>query len=276
MERPLPVFDTTGSAPEVAQRWTKWKRSFQYYVEGEGLTSEKNIRSKMLHLAGDAVQDIFETFEEPVVPDGQVALGEYKKALQMLDGYFKCKPNTTFERHSFRQLAQRPGETVNQFVNRLRQQAKLSNFRDENDSLWDQLVETVWDEKLRKKFLECGDDLMLAKALDMDRQYETTEASAEGMRLSGERSRGVGKVTHPAPASEAKLTPTRVLELWKLETPSEQHGVRPSTGRDLPPVRKSRSFSAQMQKQAYQPRKQTSRPAPREEVCQDNASRAVC
>ena len=73
-ERLLPVFDTTGSAHEVSLRWAKWKRSFLYYVEGEGLTDQKKIRSKMLHLAGLEVQDIFETLTEPVVPDGTTSV----------------------------------------------------------------------------------------------------------------------------------------------------------------------------------------------------------
>ena len=134
------MHDTTGSAHEVSLRWAKWKRSFQYYVEGEGLTDQKKIRSKMLHLAGLEVQDIFETLTESVVPDGEDDPGVCAKALQRVDGYFQYRPNTKFERHSFRQLTQRSSETVNQFVDRLRQQAKFCNFTNKAEHIRNQLV----------------------------------------------------------------------------------------------------------------------------------------
>ena len=51
-ERPLPVFDVSGSAHEVSTRWQKWKRSFNYYADGEGLTNQKKKKSELLHLAG--------------------------------------------------------------------------------------------------------------------------------------------------------------------------------------------------------------------------------
>ena len=79
LERPLPVFYLSGIANEVAQRWQRWKRSFNYYVEGEGISGASKLRSKMPHLAGMPVQDIFATFTEPVVPKGRAALDDYER-----------------------------------------------------------------------------------------------------------------------------------------------------------------------------------------------------
>ena len=187
-ERPLPVFDLSGTAHEVAQRWQRWKRSFNYYVEGEGISRASKLRSKMLHLAGMPVQDIFATLTEPVVPRGQAALDDYEKAVKMLDDHFAYKPNTAFERHLFRKMSQREGETVAQFVHRLREQAALCAFgeRTVSEHLRDQVVEQVRDERLRRKLLE-KEDLTLQIALDTARQFETTEASARGMRLAPEK-----------------------------------------------------------------------------------------
>ena len=70
-ERPLPIFDLSGTALGVAQRWQRWKQSFNYYVEGNGISGASNLRSKMLHLPGMPVQDIFATLTEPVMPRGQ-------------------------------------------------------------------------------------------------------------------------------------------------------------------------------------------------------------
>ena len=69
--RPLPVFDLSGTPHDVAQRWQRWKRSFNYYVKGESVSGASKPQSKMLHLAGMPVQDIFAILTEPVVPRGQ-------------------------------------------------------------------------------------------------------------------------------------------------------------------------------------------------------------
>ena len=58
------------------------------------------LRSKMLHLAGMPVQDIFGSLTEPVVPRGQAAFDDNEKAVKMLDDHFAYKPNTAFERQN--------------------------------------------------------------------------------------------------------------------------------------------------------------------------------
>ena len=181
-ERPLPVFDPSGPAHDVSVRWSKWKRSFSYYAEAEGLSDSKRKMNKLLHLAGLAVQDIFDTLPEPAAPaEGSDALANFERAIYMLDKYFEYKPNTTFERHTFRRIAQREDETVSQFANRLRQQAQLCSFSDSDEQICDQLIEKVRDDRLRRKFLEKQGALKLQEALEMARQFESTKVSARGM-----------------------------------------------------------------------------------------------
>ena len=141
----------------------------------------------MLHLAGIAVQDIFDTLSEPAVEPDAEPLLLYDRAMKMLDDHFKFTPNTTFERHMFRQMAQRVGETTAQFANRLCQQAKLCNFHNEQEDMRNLLVERVTDDKLRKKFLEKRAGLSLASVLETARLYEATESSAKEMQQSGEK-----------------------------------------------------------------------------------------
>ena len=42
-ERELSVFDLSGTAHEVAQRWQRWKRIFTYYVEEEGISGASKL-----------------------------------------------------------------------------------------------------------------------------------------------------------------------------------------------------------------------------------------
>ena len=79
----------------------------------------------LLHCAGMSVQDIFET-----PPNKEV---NYDDAARALGGYFRPKLNHTYERHLFRQLQQKEGETTDQFLTRLRQHAVNCNFGDQED-----------------------------------------------------------------------------------------------------------------------------------------------
>jgi hypothetical protein len=53
---------------------------------------------------------------------------EYEIALKILDEYFSPKANVPYERHVFRQMKQEDGETVDQFVVKLRNQAKNCSY----------------------------------------------------------------------------------------------------------------------------------------------------
>ena len=44
-EKYLPPLDLTGPASQVAERWRKWKRPFEYYAEGKGIESVRKKTS---------------------------------------------------------------------------------------------------------------------------------------------------------------------------------------------------------------------------------------
>ena len=80
---------------------------------------------------------------------------DYSDTLKVLDDYFIPKANVPFERHLFRQISQSSGETVDQFVCRLRQRAASCGFGEREDEyIRDQLIDKCYSAKLRRKFLE--------------------------------------------------------------------------------------------------------------------------
>ena len=122
-------------------RWAKWKRSFEYYVNGNGIDDAKRRKNLLLHYAGTEVQDIYDNLAEPAAPtDGSIRT-DYQTAILKLDRHFQYEPNYVLEKHNFRLLRQQPSETTAQFVYRLQQQAKLCNFSDANEHIVEQLVE---------------------------------------------------------------------------------------------------------------------------------------
>ena len=83
--------------------------------------------SQLLHFAGMEVQDIFEDLQHPG-PIPEAGDNAYKVAIRKLDSYFRAEENIPYERHVFRQLSLQEGDTADQFMVRLRKQARHCNF----------------------------------------------------------------------------------------------------------------------------------------------------
>ena len=176
--RPFPELDLSGAAHVVAERWRRWKRSFDLYVAGQNIDDSTRKHSLLLHYAGMNTQDLFETLAEPSDPEDR-----YEKTVAMLNGQFKVAKNTPFERHVFRQMVPQPNEPVDKFVARLRQQARLCDFSDLNDQLRDQLVDKIAQPGLRRKLLE-KDNISLDDALKICRSWEATAHQTAQMASS--------------------------------------------------------------------------------------------
>ena len=179
-EKYLPPLDLTGPASEVGDRWRKWKRTFEYYAEGKGIDNVRKKTSQLLHFAGMEVQDIFEDLQDPG-PIPEAGDNAYKVAIRKLDSYFRVEENIPYERHVFRQLSLQEGETADQFMVRLRKQARHCNFGTSlNDNLRDQLIEKLTDFELKRKLLEQR-NITLEEALDKACAWEAAGRQATNM-----------------------------------------------------------------------------------------------
>jgi transposase InsO family protein len=104
----------------------------------------------------------------------------FADSVKLLDEYFVPKVNLPFERHQFRQMSQIAGETVDQFVSRLRQKAATCEFEKVDEAIRDQLIERCCDSKLRRKFLERV-NATLKDLQDIARAYEAVEEQVKLM-----------------------------------------------------------------------------------------------
>ena len=106
----------------------KWRKAFGYLIVGNGIVNDDQKKALLLHCAGMDVQEVFDTLPEPPSEnvDGydEATSTEYAVAMQKLVCYFLLKINEPFERHVFRVLFQKEGETVDQFLTRLRRQCE--------------------------------------------------------------------------------------------------------------------------------------------------------
>ena len=89
--------DLSGSASKVAERWRQWKRPYEYYIDGKGITQAVRKKPQMLHLSGLEVQDIFEDLVDPG-PINATTDDVYKVCIRKLDAYFRADDNGPYER----------------------------------------------------------------------------------------------------------------------------------------------------------------------------------
>ena len=90
-------------SPNLGPRWKRWFAKFELYADSKDLIivtdkddNKQRRRAMLLHLAGEAVQDIFDTLP------GTGGVKDYTKACDALNAYFVPKTNTAHARHEFK------------------------------------------------------------------------------------------------------------------------------------------------------------------------------
>ena len=97
----------------VAQHWTKWKKSFQYFLNAPGTTTEVRKKASLLHLVRTETREIFKMLQNT---------GEtFAEALLALDNHFSVKKNIPLQRSKFHQPKQETNESIGQYITKLRQ-----------------------------------------------------------------------------------------------------------------------------------------------------------
>ena len=142
----------------------------------KGITNECQKVDLLLHSGGIELQEIYYT----LAPESE----DNKIKLTVLDGYFTPKVNVPFERHMFRQMQQNEGETMDQFVCRLRQKSISCEFANVDEAIRDQIIEKSRDVKLRRKFLEKLGTVALTTLQDTARVHEAVDTQMQSMDTS--------------------------------------------------------------------------------------------
>ena len=122
----LSQFDLVSDPTSLGPRWKVWKQCFEIYITALGITDDTQKRALLLYQAGQATQDIFDTFTDT----GESK--DYKKALEKLDEYFTPKKNMDYGIFKFCTTVQLPYETADQFATCLCQLANTCSFTDKD------------------------------------------------------------------------------------------------------------------------------------------------
>ena len=145
----LEAFNPKGDRHGLSQQWKRWKRAFNLYVSGKGVTNDLQKRSLLLHVAGMEAQEVYFTLV------GEDTIATFQDTLKVMDDYLIPKANVPFERHLFRQIAQENSEIVDQFVCRLPQCLVSCDFGEQEDDYnRDQVMDKCCSSHMRRNFLE--------------------------------------------------------------------------------------------------------------------------
>lgn len=170
---PPPAFLDTPGEPTIP--FNSWIRMFDNYVTALSAEDipEKRKRALLIHCLGTEGQRIFYTLT--------VADDKYETALTALRAFFVQKVNVVAERNKFRQRAQRPGESIVQYVAALRELLVNCDFGTlTDDMIRDQIVEKTCTPRIRERLL-LETDLTLQKAITIAGQLESAVAEAKAM-----------------------------------------------------------------------------------------------
>ena len=158
-------FKPHGDPTSVSQRFAKWKKSFEYFLGASAITSDARKKATLLHLIGHEVQEISDTLTP--------ASESYDSTLNALDQHFSVQKNIPFERSVFHQCKQREGESLEQYVTRLRQLAATCDYGPAVDEqIRDQVIAACSSSKLRKRLL-AEPELTLQKCITIGQTLES-------------------------------------------------------------------------------------------------------
>lgn len=175
MEMPTPSpFKVIGENTNLSKSWEQYLKRFEYYLSASGITKDERKKAMLLHLAGEEVQDVYET-----LPDGGQT---YAQTTEHLTNYFNPQKNIAYERHAFRSCKQEKDENMDNYIIRLKKMAISCEYEQDpaDDMIRDQIVDSCHSNELRKKFLK-EKNLTLAKIQDIARASDLADLHCNKM-----------------------------------------------------------------------------------------------
>ena len=206
---PLPETFAAGKSQYDVDKWPKWIKRFERYRVATGLSSKPDTEqvSTLLCAMGECADDILGT-----LTNIDETKATYKEVKDALDTYFGVSRNVIVERARFNRRVQKPGETVNTFIQDLYQIAEHCEYGTLRDDLIrDRIVVGVIDEALSDR-LQMKSDLKLAEAVQMTRQAEARKDNREIVRgdaKSLHSTSSVDSVTRKHQPRKRKNTPKK-------------------------------------------------------------------
>ena len=142
----LSTFDCDNDAPNLSLRWDRWLARFENYLCAVNITNDARCKAMLLHHAGEKVFEIYETISD----QGD----QFADVKTKLNTYFRPMKDTAMSVFQFREEAQKPSETIDQYCTRLRSMGKQCEFTNVDLEIRAQILQKTCHGNLRREILK--------------------------------------------------------------------------------------------------------------------------
>ena len=173
-------FRVHGEEQNAGTRWRKYIARFEIMVTAMGLNNSARKKALLLHVSGDEVFDIVQTFTDE--QKGDDTEDGYKALKKSLSDYLEPKKSVDFETFKFRQEKQAADESVDSFCTRLRQLGSTCEFANLDREIKAQILQGCTSNRLRRRALQ--EDMNLEALLKLARSLELADVQAKEMETA--------------------------------------------------------------------------------------------
>ncbi|GAB1860131.1 Retrotransposon gag domain-containing protein [Camponotus japonicus] len=197
---------------DMASNWHSWREDFIVFMKVTGYINKPNeIRANLLKnrigkIGIDAIQTM--TFDKPGDKDDMDIL------IEKLEEFFNPPKNEVVERFQFFTRDKKQNETIEQYINILKEKAKTCNFNELTDSIIrDKIILITQDKILRKQFFE-------TKNLDLQKLvviYNDYNINMEKMKQFTKENINTEKIKQP---TKENINTEKIKQVTKESTES--------------------------------------------------------
>ena len=212
-----------GNLPENFRRF---KQRFNLYLLASGnSTKADNIKNAiLLHVIGDEALEIYNTL---TVTQRNNAEGEpidinTEDILLAFENYCNPRRNVVYERYKFFIIKQTEGQPIDEYITKLKTQAKHCEFGNQSNLLIrDRIVCGVIDSQLSERFLrEKPENLTLERVSEMARASEISKEQIKSLRNDQMKTQTISVNEIKRNKSDVRK---KTWDCWKCST---NHGYR--------------------------------------------------
>ncbi|GFR79069.1 hypothetical protein ElyMa_000547000 [Elysia marginata] len=149
------VLTTDPSSPDALKTWRNLKRTFDFFLESLPTTPAPNKLATLVNFVGPSIYELIAESDS------------YKTAIKVLDGVYDKPKNEIFAWHLLSCCKKEPGQSLDQYLQKLKNLAKDCNFQavsaevHKNEAIRDAFISGLISPQIRQRLLEKKTNLTL-------------------------------------------------------------------------------------------------------------------
>lgn len=163
---------------DLYQEFGRFKSHVKFVFDGP--LSDLKIKQQAGWLGTWIGQQGRETYKTFLWEEGEQE--DPSKVLDKFEAYIRPRKNKRIARHRLKQRKQNGEESFDNFVKDLRLILMDCEYHDSDDILIDAMISGIREKKVQERLLDRGEDLTLAKALEIGQQFELSKQQIKIVR----------------------------------------------------------------------------------------------